>query len=73
VDEIDQLIRVKTASPTYALKRFATLSPDLNDVYRGRLLETARVAIEVAYAEYERARMTGWKNLLGDTAFSWMS
>jgi hypothetical protein len=38
VDEIDQLIRVKTASPTYALKWFATLSPDLNDVYRGRLL-----------------------------------
>jgi hypothetical protein len=31
------------------------------------------VAIDVAYAEYERARTTGWKDLLGDTAFSWMS
>lgn len=73
MDEIEQLIRVKTASPTYALKRFATVSPDLNDVYRGRLLETAKVAIEVAYAEYERARTTGWKSLQGDIAFSWMS
>ena len=72
MDEIDQLIRVKTGSPTYALKRFAALSPDVNGVYRGRLLETARVAIEVAYAEYERARTTGCKCLPGDTAFSWM-
>lgn len=51
VDEIAQLIRVKTASPTYALKRLAALPPDLNDVYRGRLLDTAKAATEVAYAE----------------------
>jgi hypothetical protein len=73
VDEIGQLIRVRTASPTYALKRLAALSPDLNDVYRGRLLETAKSAVEVAYAEFERARKTGWENLAGDWAFTLMS
>jgi len=73
VDELGQLIRVKTASPTYSLKRLAALPPDLNDVYRGRLLEAAKAAVEVAYAEFERARKTGWENYLGDLAFARMS
>jgi hypothetical protein len=73
VGELDQLIRLKTASPTYVVKRLADLPSDLNDVYRERLLKAARLAIEVAYAEYERDSKTGWENLPGDSAFDRMS
>jgi hypothetical protein len=55
--ELGDLIKLQTASPAYTLKRLASCEVQLkqNDVHRAHLLETAKVAVQAAHGEFNRA------------------
>ena len=55
--ELGDLIRLQTANPAYTLRRLALCELQLkqNDAPRSHLLETARMAVQVAHGEFNRA------------------
>lgn len=57
VRELGDLIKLQTASPTYTLRRLADWEARLrqNDVHRAHLLQTAKFAVQVAHADFDRA------------------
>ena len=52
--ELGDLIRLQTANSAYTLRRLALCELQLkqNDAPRSRLLETARMAVQVAHGEF---------------------
>jgi hypothetical protein len=57
VYELGNLIKLQTASPAYTLKRLASCEAQLkqNNVHRAQLLETAKMAVQAAHGEFNRA------------------
>lgn len=55
--ELGDLIKLQTANPAYTLKRLAAweIQLRLNDAHRAHLLETAKMAVQVAHGEFNRA------------------
>jgi hypothetical protein len=65
--EVGDLIKCRTASPVYTLQRLDGLESLLktNDLHRGNLLETARLAVQVAYGDFDRARNAARQRMSG--------
>ena len=56
--ELGDLIKLQAASPVYTLQQLAKLEAVLkyNDTHRKHLLETAKLAVQIAHSEFTRAR-----------------
>lgn len=65
--EVGDLIKCRTASPVYTLQRLNGLESlvKINDLHRGNLLETARLAVQVAYGDFDRARNVARQRMSG--------
>jgi hypothetical protein len=65
--EVGDLIKCRTASPVYTLQRLDALESLLktNDLHRGNLLETAKLAVQVAYSDFDRARQAARQRMSG--------
>jgi hypothetical protein len=55
--ELGDLIKLQTASPMHTLKRLSAWDNQhrLNDAHRAHLLDTAKLAVQVAHSEFNRA------------------
>jgi hypothetical protein len=55
--ELGDLIKLQTASPTYTLRRLADWEVQFkrNSVHRAHLLETAKMAVQAAHGDFDRA------------------
>jgi hypothetical protein len=65
--ELGHLIKCQTANPVHTLQRLDGLESLLktNGLHRGNLLETAKLAVQVAYSDFDRARHAARQRMSG--------
>ena len=65
--ELGDLIKCQTANPVHTLQRLDGLESLLktNVLHRGNLLETANLAVQVAYSDFDRSRHAARQRMSG--------